>query len=248
MSESRFRSNIKRKAIHNVLLVVFGFIILIVILVVFGTNLLTAFSLFIEKSQDSNATTQTDTQNDSYIAPPSLNPVASATNKPQVDVSGYAQKNLTIVLYVNNQLMDKTSTTDNGQFHFPSVALHAGQNTITVKAESNNKQSVDSNADTISYLKNPPSLAISQPQDGQGFSKDSSPTVSVQGQTDSSAKVTVNGAWAIVDDLGKYNYLYTLKDGDNDIKVIATDDAGNQTTKEIHIHTQKLTLLLHKSR
>ena len=169
MANSRLRSNIKRQAIHNVIIVTVGFIIIIVILVVFGSTLLTNFSLFVEKSQgNTDNSTSTSDQNDSFIAPPTLNPVASATNKPQVDVSGYAQKNRSIILYVNNQIVDKSDVSDNGKFHFTSVQLHSGQNTIQVKAEEDNKRQSDfSNTDTISYLKNPPNLSISSPQDGK---------------------------------------------------------------------------------
>ncbi len=239
MAESRLKSSIKRKAIHNVILIGVGFMVLIVVLVMFGSSFLTWFSLFVEQSQGNNdTTTTTDQQNDSFVAPPTLNPVVNATNKPQVAVSGFGLKNQTIQLFVNDELVDKSSVTTDNKFHFSSVALKAGQNTIKVKAENDNKQSDFSNTVTISYLKNPPSLSIDNPQDGQGFSKSSSHTLSVAGKTDVGAKVTVNGAWAIVDDQGKYNYLYTLKDGDNDIKIVTTDDAGNQTTKEIHIHTQ----------
>jgi hypothetical protein len=239
MATSRLKSNIKRQAIHNVILVVCGFIILIIVLAFFGSNLLTSFSLFVENSQGNNDTNATaNTQTDSYISPPSLNPLSNATNKPQIDISGFGQKPQTIILYVNGQLMDKTDVSDNNQFHFSSVQLQQGQNTIKVKAQDGNKQSDFSNADTISYLKNPPHLTITNPQDGQGFSKSSSPSVNIEGTTDASANVTVNGSWAIVDDQGKYSFLYTLKDEDNDIKVVATDNAGNQTTKEIHIHTQ----------
>jgi len=240
MADSRLKNNIKRKAIHNILLVVGGFIVIVVLLVIFGTKLLVGFSLFLEQSQGNNDGNSTgDQQGDTYIAPPTLNPAVNATNSAQITVSGYAQKNQSVSLYVNNQLVDKTSVDDNNNFHFSSVSLQAGQNTIQAKAEAdNNKTSGFSNGITISYIKNPPSLSIDQPQDGQGFSKSSSPTVGIQGQTNTGANVTVNGSWAIVDDQGKYNYLYTLKDGDNDIKVVATDQAGNQTTKEIHIHTQ----------
>jgi hypothetical protein len=238
MATSRLKSNIKRKAIHNVILVICGFVILVIVLIFFGANLLTSFSLLVEKSQGNNDTTSSGQQDTTFVAPPTLNTLADAVNKPQVDVSGFGLKNQTIELYVNEQLVDKAEVGSDNKFHFSTVALKEGQNTIKVKANVNNKQSDFSNIDTISYLKNPPSLSISNPQDGQGFSKGSSPTVSIQGQTDIGAKVTVNGAWAIVDEQGKYNYLYTLKDGDNDIKAVATDDAGNQTTKEIHIHTQ----------
>jgi len=238
MANSRLKTNIKRQAIHNVILVTLGFVVLIVIFIVFGSYLITSFSLFVEKSQGNNDTTSASEQSDTFVAPPTLNPVANATNKPQITVSGYGQKNQTITLYVNNHIMDKTDVGENNQFHFSSVELQTGQNTIKVKAQSGNKQSDFSNIDTISYLKNPPKLTIDNPQDGQGFSKSSSPSVGVVGTTDAGAKITVNGSWAIVDDQGKFNYLYTLKDGDNDIKVVSTDNAGNQTTKELHIHTQ----------
>lgn len=238
MAESHLKKALKRKAIHNIVLVVFGFIAIILVFLLFGNTFLTGLSLMVSKSQGNDSNTNTSQQSDTYIAPPSLNPIPNATNKDQIDVSGFGQKSQSISLYVNDQLVDKTSVDDNNHFHFSSVALQSGQNTIKVKAEVNSKNSGFSNAYTISYLKNPPNLSINKPQDGQGFNKGDSPTVGIEGQTDPSAKVTVNGFWAIVDDQGNFNYLYTLKDGDNDIKVVATDTAGNQTTKEIHIHTQ----------
>lgn len=240
MSDSRLKSNIRRKAVHNLIMVILGFIILIVVLVFFGSNLLTDFSLFIEK-YDGNDTTSaaSNQQSNTFVAPPTLNPVPNATNKPQVNVTGFGLKNQTIILFVNGETVDRTTVDNSNNFQFSSVTLQAGQNTIQTKAENQNSQESNySNTDTISYLKNPPSLSISQPQDGQNISKSSSPSINVSGQTDIGAKVTVNGAWAIVDDQGRYNYLYTLQNGDNDIKVVATDAAGNQTTKEIHIHAQ----------
>src|SRR6266568_2645124 len=155
MAESRLKSSIKRKAIHNVILIGVGFMVLIVVLVMFGSSFLTWFSLFVEQSQGNNdTTTTTDQQNDSFVAPPTLNPVVNATNKPQVAVSGFGLKNQTIQLFVNDELVDKSSVTTDNKFHFSSVALKAGQNTIKVKAENDNKQSDFSNTVTISYLKN----------------------------------------------------------------------------------------------
>jgi len=140
---------------------------------------------------------------------------------------------------LNDQQVDKTVVENDNKFQFPTVTLTHGQNILKVKAVADEtKESIYSNTDTVLYLKDPPSLAINKPSDGQGFSKSSSPTISIEGTTDPNVKVIVNGLWAIVDTQGNYNYLYTLQDGDNDIKVVGTDDAGNQTTKEIHIHTQ----------
>lgn len=240
MSDSRLKTNIRKKAVHNLILVVLGFIILFIAIVFFGTNLLTDFSLYIEKFQGNNNATASSQQNgDTYVQPPTLNPIPNATNKPQVDVTGYGLKNQTIILIVNDNQVNTTSVDSSDNFKFSAVTLQQGQNTIQVKAQGqNNQQSNFSNTDTITYDKNPPALSIDSPQDGQNVSKSSSPNLNVSGQTDIGAKVTVNGDWAIVDDSGHYTYLYTLQGGDNDIKVIATDAAGNQTTKEIHIHVQ----------
>lgn len=225
---------------HNFILVILGFIILFVVIVFFGSNLLTDFSLYIEKFQgNSNASASSGSQSGvTYVQPPTLNPLSNATKTAQVAVSGYGLKNQTILLFVNGNQVDQTSVDSSDNFKFPNVSLQQGQNTIQVKAQSQSNKSNFSNTDTIAYDKNPPALSIDAPQDGQTVSKSSSPNLNVSGQTDVGAKVTVNGDWAIVDDQGHYTYLYTLQSGDNDIKVIATDAAGNQTTKEIHIHVQ----------
>jgi len=240
MASSRLSNHLKRKAIQNVIIVFVGFIIIIIAAIIFGTKLLVGFSLLLEKFQgNGESSASTSQQSDTYIAPPTLNPVVDATNSAQITISGFAEKNLTINLYLNDQQVDKTQVGNDNKFKFTAVTLQQGQNSLKVKAVNDSHlESTYSNTDTISYLNKPPALTIANPQDGQGFSKDSSPTVSIQGTTDPGAKVTVNGFWAIVDDQGNYNYLYTLKDGDNDIKVVANDDAGNQSTKEIHIHTQ----------
>jgi bacillopeptidase F len=241
MSSSRLNNNLQKKAIHNIFIWIFGFIVIIALLLIFGNKILVEFSLLTEKvnPNDNASSAQSQQQNASYIAPPTLNPITIATNSAQITISGLAQKNQNVNLYLNNQMIDTTTSDSNGKFSFSSVTLQKGQNTITARAANNdNKESIDSNELNVSYSKSAPSLTITQPQDGQTFTKNTSPTLSIEGKTDQSDQVTVNGAWAIVDDQGNYNYLYTLQNGDNDIKVVATDAEGNQTTKEIHIHVQ----------
>lgn len=238
MVRSRLSNHLKRKAVQNILFVFVGFIVLVIIAVTFGTKLLVDYSLFIEKVHSNDTSSASTQQDTSFISPPTLNSLPDATNNSQTAVSGNAEKGQTVELFLNDQQVDKTSADSEGHFHFFSITLHQGQNTLKARAITNdNRKSDFSNSDLISYLKNPPTLTINQPQDGQGFDKGSSPSVNIQGQTDPGAKITVNGAWAIVDDQGNFSYLYSLKDGDNDIKVVATDAANNQTTKEFHIHT-----------
>lgn len=236
MIESRVKTNLKKKAYHNIALVVLGIIAIIVLLVFFGTKLLIGFSLLAEHGNGDDSTAKTQQKNQ-YVAPPTFNPIVEATNSATIAVSGKGTADQTVKLYINGNLVDDITVQDDNNFNFSSVHLNDGQNTIkAITLTKDNTKSDYSNELTIAYIHNPPELTINQPQDGQGFNKNAGP-VSIQGQTDPGAQVTINDAIAIVDDQGKFNYLYNLKDGDNGLKIVATDKAHNQTTKELHIHT-----------
>jgi hypothetical protein len=174
-----------------------------------------------------------------YIAPPILNQIENATNSASITVSGSSSvPHVTIELFVNGSQVDQTGLKSNNTFSFNTVSLQQGANDIKTMAQTNDgKQSGYSNDIQITYSNNPPSLTISSPSDGQTFSKDQSP-VPISGKTNTGAQVTVNGAWAIVDDKGNFTYLYPLQSGDNDLKINAVDSAGNSTQKEIHIKSK----------
>ncbi len=82
---------------------------------------------------------------------------------------------------------------------------------------------------SINYINKGPNLTVNSPTDNQTFSGGNKTTV-VQGTTDTDAKVTVNGFWAIVDDQGNFSYTLPLQNGDNQVNIVATDTAGNTTT------------------
>lgn len=140
----------------------------------------------------------------------------------------------TIELFVNGDQFDSQKVDKKGTFHFEDVKLTSGNNTIKARAIDNNKNGPFSDEVTIRYINKQPSLTIEAPSDGQSFGKDSSP-IQVHGKTDPGNKVTVNDFWAIVDDSGNYTYMLTIKGGDNDILVTATDPAGNTTQKKIKV-------------
>lgn len=209
-------------------------IVLIALVATFGMDFLINFSLLVRRSANDASNTKADL---AYIAPPVINPLSEATKSATIDISGYAGDKQTVQLYLNGKMKDKTDVNKDNQFIFSNVTLEKGTNEIKFKAVTENKKESDYSPITkITYIDKPPSLDITSPQDGQGVSKDTSPW-KVTGKTEANAQVTVNGFWAISKGDGSFYYMLTLQDGDNDIKVVATDDAGNQTTKEIHIHT-----------
>jgi bacillopeptidase F len=231
---SRINNNLKKQTIH----IVIGIIGIILFLLFFGTHLLIGISALLEKLSNSKDPLA-DSQEMIYLAPPVLNPIEDATNKNSIEVSGYmTSDNSTVQLYVNGKLYGKLKPSTDNTFIFANVKLDQGQNEIKARSfTSDNQKSDFSNSIEIEYLIKNPELEINSPSDGQIFKKDQG-HIRISGKTDPSAKVTVNDFWAITNDNGDFYYLYSLKDGDNNLKITSTDKAGNKTTKEINIKAE----------
>lgn len=233
---SRLTRNFERRTIRNTILMVLGIILIIFIIVKFGISFLVGFSGFLTSP---NQSSQTTSQNQiGYIPPPVLNPLPTATNSAHIVISGKAAKDETINLYINNDLQDKVMTDSNGNFSF-SENLSLGNNLINAKSEKNSKQSDFSNSINTSYLNSQPKLDVDSPSDGQKFDKNTigtGNTINISGKTDPGVSVTVDGFWAVIDDNNNFSYTLALQNGDNQIKIVATDQAGNKTEKDLKVN------------
>ena len=156
-----------------------------------------------------------------------------ATNSANIEISGMAFPNESISLFINDSLVDKNPTQKDGSFSFKQT-LNQGENNIKVKATENNKDSDFSLISMVIYKSSLPNLKLDAPIDGQSFSKDQN-KIEVRGSTDFQVKITVNDFWAIIDESNNFSYTLPLQNGDNIIKVKATDQAGNTTEKDIKV-------------
>ena len=237
MRRSRLSKNFEKKSKRTILLSIIGIVIVLFLLFRYGIDLLVNFSTFISGSNNSQSS-QGNSNQINYIAPPILNPLVPATNSAQIVISGTASKNQTIDLYVNNIQTDQTQADNNGVFTFTET-LKNGDNQIETKAENNGKQSAFSNTFDVALKNSPPTLNVSSPSDGQKFDKNSigsGNSINVTGNTDPGVNITVNGFWAVVDDNNNFSYNLPLQNGDNQIKIIATDQAGNKTEKDLKVN------------
>ncbi len=232
--KSRLNENIKKRNIRTLIII----IAIIAAMAIFGTQLLVGFGVVLNNLKGDDAST-VDIQSVDYIAPPVLNPLPSATNKDIVSITGSStSKKTLVVLYVNGKILDDATTDDEGEFSFYDIFLNKGNNEIKARLEpSVVKKSTYSNSLNIKYIGKEPTLEINFPQNDQKFHKDESP-IKITGKSDPGVKVTINGFWTIINDSGDFYYIYTLKDGDNSLKITATDEAGNKTEKEIKIKVE----------
>lgn len=176
--------------------------------------------------------TEAEVKKISFVSSPILDPLPEATNSAEIIVSGKSVENAEIELYINDELVDKTSASKNGRFEFEQRLLDA-TNKIYARAEIDDEKSDFSQSFDVVLDGTAPELSITSPQDGQSFNKEQN-RANVAGETEENVRVTVNGFWAIVS--GKnFSYNLSLQNGENIIRVEALDTAGNKTQKEIKV-------------
>lgn len=228
---SRLTKRIESKTRKSLFLTIFGIIIFLLALVKFGIPALVNLTLFISNSNASKDTVKQD-QN-SFIVPPILNLLPVATNSANIEISGIGSQNQTISLYINDQLIDKKPTQKDGSFSF-TPTLSQGENLVKIKSTENNKDSNFSQSQLVTFKNNPPNLKLDSPSDNQSFSKDQN-KAEIKGSTDPKTRVTINGFWVIIDENNSFSYTLPLQNGENQIKAIATDEAGNTTEKDMKV-------------
>lgn len=231
MKRSRLSRRMEKENRKNIIFSVLGILVVLFLLAKFGLPLLVDFSLLVTN----NKTQKASTQKPNFISPPVLNPLQSATNSANINVSGVAGEKQIIELYINDELIGKTEAEKDGSFEFKEVKLAGKDNYLKAKATFENAESDFSKSFFVSFKETNPNLSLDSPKEDQSFTSDSNP-IEVKGKTDSGIKVTVNDFWAIVDENGNFSYILTLKEGENKIEVTVVDEAGNKTEKEVKVN------------
>ncbi|OGH52212.1 MAG: hypothetical protein A3H20_04455 [Candidatus Levybacteria bacterium RIFCSPLOWO2_12_FULL_41_12] len=225
---SRLNKNIERKSKRNIILSFLGIILILTFLIKIGIPLLATLS-FQTGSLFGNKNIDSLKNSDDFVSTPILNPLPEATNSARVEISGSSLPGYKVQLYINGELIDEETAGD-GDFSFRRN-LSEGENIIKLKATHNKRESEFTDPTVINIKLTPPEIEIESPTDGQEVSK--SP-FEVKGKTDSDSRVTINGYWAMMDN-DRFSYMLPLKDGDNDIKVEALDEAGNKAEKVVRV-------------
>lgn len=232
MRRSRLTKNAEKKTKKTLFLSILGIIVVTFLLAKFGIGLLVNFSLFLAGTKD-NQSLQNTNQID-FVTSPTLNPLPSATNSANIIVSGKSSKEVTIELFINDDFVDEIETDKDGGFVF-TTNLKEGNNQIKTRAIIKDKKSDFSVTFDVAFKNSQPTLEITSPSDGQTFKREQN-NVSVQGKTDQGVTITVNGFWAVIDDNNNFSYTLPLQNGDNEIKIIATDQAGNKSERGIKVN------------
>lgn len=207
-------------------------VIFAVVILVFGLPLLIKLSEFLGQGRTKN---QTDNEIKKLppVAPRLVIPY-EATNSGKIKVSGFAEAKVKVELFKNDVSVGKTEVTENGDFVFEDMSLDEGQNKFTAMASTEESGSGDdSRAVVVVFDKTAPELNLTNPSE-ESLSVDYA-DFDIIGKTESGASVSVNNRIATVDSEGNFKLKWQLNTGKNELEVISSDLAGNETKKKITI-------------
>ncbi len=161
-----------------------------------------------------------------FFAPPDIIDIPDATSSAAIKITGTAPDNATIYVYVNN-VQKRKLLSENGTFQ-TKLSLTRTENSIYVEAQNpKTGESKRSTTYTVILIKEGPILSIESPVDNQIVAQSS---ITVKGSVSADTTVTVNGVPTVINGSGGFSQEISLNTGENKIRVIATDIAGN--TKE----------------
>lgn len=170
--------------------------------------------------------------------PPYLQSVPKATNQDSLRISGFSEPGAKVTLFRGGAKIGEVVVDSEGGFSFEEVKLFEGENKIYAQAKDQaENESKPSTEQVTVYDKKPPKLVVESPQDKTVIEDEEERTVEIKGRVEDNLKVqiTVNEQWTRADDEGNFSHRFRLEEGENKIKVVAKDEAGNETEKELTV-------------
>lgn len=228
---SRLNRTEKKKNLKTAFLFIFLTIILGVTIVFVGIPLLVRLAMFLGDMRSPNLPIE-----NSDSIPPSparFNSSFEATNSATISLGGFAEPAANISLFLNQEFDTEVVVDNEGSFLFDKISLKGGDNLIyAIVTDEAGNESNKSTTINIVFDNQSPEIEISSPTDNQEFSQ-LKKQITISGKLNESASLSINDRTVILNSNLEFNYSYTLKDGENKIKITAVDEAGNKTEKEL---------------
>jgi len=168
-------------------------------------------------------------------APPKFDYVDKNVDQRLIEISGQSEPASLVKVYRNGSVYKEVITSKKGKFKLDDVKLKNGKNVFTATAwDVAGNESAQSKSLQIVFDQEPPNLEINKPKDGSRFF-DENNQIKVTGLTEKDAQVKVNNRRAIINSQGFFEVNLVLDEGENEIKIIAKDEAGNETEKSLKV-------------
>ncbi|MBI4058681.1 hypothetical protein HY404_00415 [Candidatus Microgenomates bacterium] len=168
-------------------------------------------------------------------SPPRFTTSDTATNSARLTLIGSAEPSSHVTVYQNGKALEEELTDIEGQFS-QKVVLFEGENIFVARARDEaGNTSQNSSQLTIQLDKDLPEITITSPTQTT-FAGGDEQTVIISGNTNKQVNLTINNRFITLDVDNKFSYAVKLVSGDNQFKIVATDDAGNSAELDLTLN------------
>ncbi len=236
MISSRLGRFENRKAQKRLLIAIGGSIGILLFIALFGLKMLVGFSLLVDRLRGASTSNQQTQSN--LLLPPVIDPLPEATFSSTLSITGRGTAKNQVIVYIDDKQFKKFAVNDDGTFALSDIPVDEGEVSISSKITDDKGNTSDlSNIVHVTVDRKPPTLEVSKPDDGAKI-QDGTHKATIEGKTDEDGRVTINDRIVVVRSGGTFTYAMPLSDGENTLKIVATDPAGNQTTIERRVTYQ----------
>lgn len=168
---------------------------------------------------------------------PMFNAPASATNSAELVLNGFTSNDTQVQFIIDGAATEENLLTvsSNGEFIF-TYRFDEGEHTLSAYTiDENGLQSDTTKEYQILIDQTVPTLIIDDLKNDQEIVGKDKKTLTIRGITEPQAQVMINSQRTKADADGNFTLDYTLQNGDNRLKILAYDRAGNQVEEELTI-------------
>jgi ABC-type sugar transport system permease subunit len=158
-----------------------------------------------------------------------------ATFSAQLELAGYADPLSRVIFVINGDQVNEKLVNEDGEF-VEQVQLDEGDNQLTIYAINDfGTESLQSKTYQIIFDDQAPPIEIIRPEPDTVIELKRDRITEVVGETEPLSKVYLNERLIVVDENGEFRTDYYLAEGENILKFVAIDLAGNQSELEIKV-------------
>lgn len=168
--------------------------------------------------------------------PPTLSAIPEATNEAAMTIEGYTEPNAQLELMVNDTLNKADKALEDGSFSLMATLVN-GTNRVQVRAADTAGNSSLSEIKLVTVDREPIILTVTSPKDGTEYIGKNSQSIEITGKTSkANAQIMANNSFVDVNKDGTFIQRIQLNNGENIIKIVASDKAGNIDEQTIKVN------------
>lgn len=166
---------------------------------------------------------------------PVIAPPPEATNQSSVTIKGYGEAKSEVVLVVNGEERQRQSVNEAGEFEL-SFDLSEGENAVNLYGVDDAENESTTRDFLIVFDKIAPTLAFEDLENNKQITLKQNQNLTIRGETEPESQLTLNERNVYVNSDGTFSTVYFLQEGDNNLKFIVIDQAGNRSEREVKIN------------